>query len=366
VTGGRDFRSRDETRSGTVRSIGINTNKAGGPLVTVDVEVTNRCNARCDFCPRELTPHQGLMSAETFEQALVRTIQLRDDLRAVAADADVTVSICGLGEPLLNGRTAAFVRRVREAGLKCELSTNASLLDEAAGHALLDAGLDSVFINSGEVEADYDAVYGLPFARTRDNIRRFAAMASGRCHVRVVVVDQHDDRARAQLVEDYWRALGVEHFSHYGLINRGGSLAVDSLRFALHPFVARARALIATQSAPPICGAPFRFPFVGYDGNYYLCSSDWEKRVPLGSVFDESFTSTVERKLDHVHAREPICRSCSHDPVNRLAQQLETVDGALPEATLPDLLVHEADRDGEAQRLVVVLRAAGAAAATRS
>ena len=33
----------------------------------IDMEVTNRCNAKCHFCPRDRTPHQGLMPAEVFE-----------------------------------------------------------------------------------------------------------------------------------------------------------------------------------------------------------------------------------------------------------------------------------------------------------
>ena len=61
----------------------------------VDIEPTNRCNADCHFCPRDMTPHQGLMSIEVFEQALFRAGELKQLGR-------VTVNLCGLGEPLLN------------------------------------------------------------------------------------------------------------------------------------------------------------------------------------------------------------------------------------------------------------------------
>ncbi|MBK8289162.1 MAG: hypothetical protein IPK95_11455 [Cellvibrionales bacterium] len=44
------------------------------PNRNIDVELTNRCNATCDFCPREKTPKQGFMSMEVFEQT-VRRIQ---------------------------------------------------------------------------------------------------------------------------------------------------------------------------------------------------------------------------------------------------------------------------------------------------
>ena len=38
----------------------------------LDIEPTNRCNANCYFCPRDQTPHQGLMTTEMFDQALER------------------------------------------------------------------------------------------------------------------------------------------------------------------------------------------------------------------------------------------------------------------------------------------------------
>ena len=36
------------------------------PFLNLDIEPTNRCNANCYFCPRDQTPHQGLMSPEVF------------------------------------------------------------------------------------------------------------------------------------------------------------------------------------------------------------------------------------------------------------------------------------------------------------
>jgi hypothetical protein len=62
--------------------------------------------------------------------------------------------------------------------------------------------------------------------------------------------------------------------------------------------------------------------FVGFDGRYYLCSSDWQKEVPLGSVFDTSFTAVTAKRLEHVLTRAPICKRCSLEPRNRLAARL--------------------------------------------
>src|SRR5439155_1514751 len=57
-----------------------------GMTVVVDIEPTNRCNAKCYFCPRDATPHQGLMAREVFEQALGRVVDLRARFRDLADD----------------------------------------------------------------------------------------------------------------------------------------------------------------------------------------------------------------------------------------------------------------------------------------
>ena len=97
----------------------------------VDIEPTNRCNAKCYFCPRDATPHQGLMTPEVFEQSLGRCDELRTKLRALGRP-ELKISLCGLGEPLLNRHTPSFVRQVRDEGFDCTMSSNAALLDEAA------------------------------------------------------------------------------------------------------------------------------------------------------------------------------------------------------------------------------------------
>jgi hypothetical protein len=37
--------------------------------LTIDIELTNNCNAACSFCPRDATPHEGLMRPEVFERS---------------------------------------------------------------------------------------------------------------------------------------------------------------------------------------------------------------------------------------------------------------------------------------------------------
>jgi len=295
------------------------------PSVTVDIEPTNRCNAKCHFCPRDATPHQGLMTPEIFSKALDRTVELRE-MAGVALDTDVKISMCGLGEPLLNPKTPSWVRRVRDEGFECVMSSNGAILDERRGNALLEADLRQININVGDEGEDYEDVYKLPFEKTLQNVLRFKEMAGDQCQVNIVLVDYKRDRKHIGRMVKYWQARGLTDFVFFDIMNRGGALFVDEMQFESYPQLAAARAMFEARGENPVCGAPFIFLFVGYDGNYYLCCSDWTKKVPLGSVFDTSFIGVTKAKLEHVTSREPICKTCNWDPLNRLTEELRAVE----------------------------------------
>jgi MoaA/NifB/PqqE/SkfB family radical SAM enzyme len=202
------------------------------------------------------------------------------------------------------------------------MSSNGSLLDEKRGAALLDAGLQKININASEEGADYEDVYKLSFERTCDNILRFIEMAGDRCTVQIVLVDHRGDAEHSDRMTEFWRARGLKDFVRYPLMNRGGALFVDHMQYESRPELAEARAMFDRAAALPSCYAPFSFLFIGYDGNYYLCCSDWKKEVPLGSVFDRTFLEITGAKLDRVLRREPICKSCNLDPLNQLTGEL--------------------------------------------
>lgn len=294
-------------------------------LFSVDLEVTNRCNAKCHFCPRDATPHQGMMSPETVAQSLVRVREYHEHAaRAFApTPVDCSISLCGLGEPLLNKHLPDYIRAVREAGFRCTISSNAALLDERRARAVLDAGLQAIYINVGDIDGSYEDVYKLPFPKTRDNIVRFVELAGDRCEVCIVLVDYKEDPEHVAAMREYWGAYGISTFQEFEIMNRGGSLFVDHMQYESFPEQAAAQRLLRDGDATPLCGAPFAYLFVGYDSNYYLCCSDWEKKAPVGSIFDDSFMDVAGAKLRHIADRQTVCRSCNLDPINKLTEVLQ-------------------------------------------
>ena len=171
------------------------------------------------------------MKPEVFDQALARTIEFSEIARE-RFGTYIKVNLCGLGEPLLNRHTPEFVGKIRAAGFECSMSSNGSLLDERRTEALLAAGLQAVEINVGEVDDDYERIYGLPFEKTCENVVRFAEMAGDQCQVRIVLVNHRRDRAHTKKMMDFWRSHGIDKFLPYDVMNRGGSLFVDEMQYA--------------------------------------------------------------------------------------------------------------------------------------
>jgi MoaA/NifB/PqqE/SkfB family radical SAM enzyme len=207
------------------------------------------------------------------------------------------------------------------------MNSNGALLDERRGNALLEAGLQRVLINAGDIEDEYEKIYELPFEKTRANVVRFAedARRAGTCEVQIVLVDHHAEPGHLERMKAYWTDQGIDNFRVIGLMNRGGALYVDHMQYEQYPELEEATRLLEERPSKPQCVAPFVFLFVGYDGHYYLCCSDWRKEAPLGSVFEKSFIDILEEKVRLVTTREKVCRTCNTDPANEITDLLRAV-----------------------------------------
>jgi MoaA/NifB/PqqE/SkfB family radical SAM enzyme len=287
------------------------------------------------------------MDVETFDKALARAVDYRQVVNEVSG-LPVTVSLCGLGEPLINKNAISFVEKVKAEGFRCSMSSNGALLTEDRANALLDAGLDEIYINISDIGEEYERIYSLPFDRSCENITRFAELAQGRCTPVIILVDHREDRDHIKAMEAFWRDRGLKNFHDYSVINRGGALFVEHMQFEQYTEMVRAREQLGAGGGQPLCGAPWGFLFIGYDGNYYLCCSDWRKKASLGSVFDYSFLQVTRQKLAMVVSREPVCKTCNHDPVNMLTEELRAFEKGEVSAEDVDKL-RESLRQGSAE-----------------
>jgi MoaA/NifB/PqqE/SkfB family radical SAM enzyme len=132
------------------------------------VEPTSRCNLACKTCIRNTWDEPlGDMDEETFGRiagGLGRFPHLE------------SVMFAGFGEPTVHPRILDMVRAVKSLGLRAEMTTNATLLDDDLVEGLLDERLDTLWVSlDGTTEESFSVARpGAGLSRVLDNIDRLA------------------------------------------------------------------------------------------------------------------------------------------------------------------------------------------------
>ena len=138
------------------------------------LELTSRCNLHCSMCFRKLwfDEAEGDMTDELLRRVACQLPQL--------ASLE-TVVFGGVGEPLLDARLSSLVKSFHVQGLHTEIITNGSLLTAALSQALVDAGLDRLWISMDGFSAESYARQRLGgrYARLMENIEAFNRTRSG-------------------------------------------------------------------------------------------------------------------------------------------------------------------------------------------
>jgi MoaA/NifB/PqqE/SkfB family radical SAM enzyme len=119
-----------------------------GGLFFINLEVTKRCNAHCNFCDywKEKPPQE-----------------LKDYVAVVEKLKPLSVGLTG-GEPLLREDLPDLIASLRRnfGFLHISLITNGSLLTKEKGLELWEAGLDELAISLDYLDSRHDAARGLP------------------------------------------------------------------------------------------------------------------------------------------------------------------------------------------------------------
>jgi len=288
-----------------------------GILRVVDIELTNRCNATCSFCPREKTPKQGFMDFAVFQRAVSRVKEFGPATK---------IFLTGLGEPMLHPRFSDCVAYLASEGFVPAFTTNGSRLFKEVASDLLDKGLGWIDFSVSDLGDAYKDVYNLEFATTLENIKSFLAVNNGRAHVQVTIVRHDGNQEALDEMQAFWRGLGIAEVRVIKEINRGGSCSKEYYFQSGEKYKSEARARIKKAGFSEVCASPFGSIFIGWDGRYYLCCMDWEKTVPLGNVTEHSILEMDEMKMRFLHGDAPICGRCSVNPVNDICEIMHQVE----------------------------------------
>ncbi|HTP29415.1 MAG TPA: radical SAM protein [Anaeromyxobacteraceae bacterium] len=157
--------SPEEKLRGFIKFLDVKLHRR--PL-TVSIEVTKRCNARCDFCDSwKITDHREEMA----------------DFMEVVRRFDPLVVVLTGGEPMLRRDLTAVVRRIRALpGFRyITLLTHGGLLSQQRVRELIQAGVNQINISLNYPDARQDKERGIPglFARLERIVPKMASESAG-------------------------------------------------------------------------------------------------------------------------------------------------------------------------------------------
>ncbi|MBL9086745.1 MAG: radical SAM protein, partial [Planctomycetia bacterium] len=135
-------------------------------LLSANLELTNRCNLKCTFCPTadgRMARPRGVMDDGLFRKALDGAGPLEFAL------------LFQWGEPLLHPRFAALAAEAADRGIRTLVTTNGTLLDDRRIGELLAARVDRVTVSVDGDAATHERVRGIPLARTQAALERLVA-----------------------------------------------------------------------------------------------------------------------------------------------------------------------------------------------
>lgn len=301
----------------------------------IDVELTNRCNAQCTFCPRDQTPDQGFMTFETFQKTVERALELEVTPKFHSA---------GQGEPTLHPELPKFAQFMKSEGLEYGFTTNGSLLTEELSHEILDASVEHIVFSISDLGEDYEEVYALSYDATRENIFRFLDMNDARgkpVRVEVSLVTHDLNREKLANYKKFWREAGIEKFHEFNQTNRAGACDNGNYFVGNSTHMDEAAKILADNNISHVCSVPYLLLFVGWNGQYYLCCNDYRKLTPLGSVFDHSILEMDAIKKSQFFGSEPpvACKDCDLDVTNKVREVLFQVEAGEADASKIDRLV---------------------------
>ncbi|MFC1850935.1 radical SAM protein [candidate division CSSED10-310 bacterium] len=129
-----------------------------GPFYA-DIDITRRCNIRCPGCPYQSSKTKGPVPGDHSIKDL--DLELVDRIcQGLSRLKTSEVFLGGEGEPLLHPHLFKIISAFKRAGLKVQLFTNGTLLNEENTRKLTVSGLDVLRVSMwASTQHEYEKLY---------------------------------------------------------------------------------------------------------------------------------------------------------------------------------------------------------------
>jgi hypothetical protein len=291
----------------------------------IELEFTNRCNARCTACPRSDMPVYGRMTSAV----LLRILSLYTEYEHPLTAGRPRLVIAGGGEPLLHPQAVELLAICRASGLHVTLISNASRFHAVDLDAVF-SNVDQLLVSFWGIEAtEYELAMKLDFEHSLANVEhaKEIAAACGR-EFAVQWLRTPHLRSDAKSIRRFWAKRGIMDVRGGDVVwNRAGALEAIDLELD------RSESLKPDFERQVWCSDLFFSDSWAWSGDLVLCCCDYftSGQTLLGhcnTLTQKEISSAKQKLLDEFRASK--CEKCKLPRRHRAVQLAEDVLARLP------------------------------------
>jgi radical SAM protein with 4Fe4S-binding SPASM domain len=287
------------------------------------VELTNRCNFKCKFCPESIDDYEervGGISVMSFE-----------NFRKICADIlDLgrlkVLRFYMLGEPFLHAELPEMIAYAKEHGVaeRIEVTSNATAITAKNCQRIIDSGLDYLRVSIYAIDPErHKSITQSEISpdRIRKNVstlyelRQRLGAAKPFIYVKTInPYDKEEEAAFRNSYKDICDEIEVENPMNWD--NPDGVDFLDKA-YEKNEVIDRAELF---RNPKEVCPFPFYNLVVHSSGDVSVCCVDWEKKTVCGNIYTESLRDIWQgkrlREFQRMHIERrrhenEACKNCT-------------------------------------------------------
>lgn len=291
------------------------------PPRKIAIEATSCCNLRCIHCAHgaapdgkvRLTRPQSMMDFDLFKKVMDEASEFKNSTKIVFAL---------LGEPLLHKSLPDMVAYAHSKGLWTQVNTNCTLLTREKGEALINAGLDFIYLSlDGITKQTYERIrVRSDFNKVMHNILNFIELKFEKgaldLSIHVGMTGEIINRSEIDIFVKEFRKLPINAVYSPLLFNWNG--AIEWVNPVLDTLQTRSCAHYPVcNSSYDICGIQSNGDFIpciyDYDGKYISGNAGQHTIMELwNNERTQNFRRAINsRKYSAIEANGPLCSQCT-------------------------------------------------------
>ena len=291
------------------------------PPRKIAIEVSSFCNLRCIHCAHGASPDgtvrinrpQSMMDFDLFKKVMDEASEFKNSTKIIFAL---------MGEPLLHKKLPDMVAYAHSKGLWTQVNTNCTLLSREKGEALIDAGLDFIYLSlDGITKETYERIrVRSDFDNVINNILSFLELRFEKgaedMTVHVGMTGEIINRSELDIFVKEFSKLPINAVYSPLLFNWNG--AIEWVNPELNKLQAESSANY------PVCNSSYDICGIQSNGNFTPCIYDHEGKYVSGNVRNHTImelwnnerTQDFRRSINNrnytaIEANGPLCSQCT-------------------------------------------------------